>query len=333
MKTIYFIINQRNNHETIIKKGSGASEVLFYLTAKSLSKHFNIIIYNQDSPCTLDDIEYRYLSDNMNPCIENIQNSFVVVQRHFNMVIDLHKINPSNKYILWSHDYLNKSFDHLSGNYNPSYINDYFSNNNIQIVSVSHFHKRNIISHFPNVIVHPIYNALFPEYFIKHDDIHPDKNKIIFASNWAKGLKNVLNIGKQYYKINKNFKLILMKPKYCTMDPDFKEYPFIEKIGCIENKDEYCKLLKSCLCVLSTSYPETFGCVFAEALHLGVPVIGDNSVQSGFHEIIPHQFMCNFNNHNDVIRMIEKIRMSEHNVSLDSKFYSESVLNEWVKIF
>ena len=65
MKTIYFIINQRNNHETIIKKGSGASEVLFYLTAKSLSKNYNLIIYNKDSPCTLDDIEYRYLSDNM----------------------------------------------------------------------------------------------------------------------------------------------------------------------------------------------------------------------------------------------------------------------------
>ena len=60
----------------------------------------------------------------MNPDIENINNSVVVVQRHFNTLIDLHKINPSNKYILWSHNYLHETFDHLSGNYNPSYINN-----------------------------------------------------------------------------------------------------------------------------------------------------------------------------------------------------------------
>lgn len=333
MQTLYFIINQNNNHESIIKKGNGASEVLFYLTAKSLSKHFNVIIYNRDPPCTIDDIDYRFLPDNMNPDIENINNSVVVVQRHFNTLIDLHKINPSNKYILWSHDYLHKTFDHLSGNYSPSYINNYFSKNNIQIVSVSHFHKSNILSQLPNVNVNPIYNALFPEYFIKNTHINPDKNKIIFASNWAKGLNKVLNIGKHYYKRNKNFKLILIKPKYCDFDPDLKEYPFIEKLGCIESKDEYCKLLQSCLCVFSTSYPETFGCVFAEALHLGVPVIGDNSVQAGFHEIIPHQLMCNFNNYNEVILMIEKIRIYQPIISLNSKFYAESIINEWVKLF
>ena len=106
----------------------------------------------------------------MNPDIENINNSVVVVQRHFNTLIDLHKINPSNKYILWSHDYLEKTFDNLSGNYSPSEINNYFSKYNIQIVSVSHFHKNNILSRLPNVNVTPIYNALFPEYFIKQTD-------------------------------------------------------------------------------------------------------------------------------------------------------------------
>ena len=40
MQTIYFIIPQHNNHQSIIKKGNGASEVLFYLTAKSLSSFF-----------------------------------------------------------------------------------------------------------------------------------------------------------------------------------------------------------------------------------------------------------------------------------------------------
>ena len=37
-----FYYNQHDNHESIIKM------VLFYLTAKSLSKHFNVIVYNKD---------------------------------------------------------------------------------------------------------------------------------------------------------------------------------------------------------------------------------------------------------------------------------------------
>tara|TARA_R110002074_G_scaffold23390_1_gene70918 strand:+ start:333 stop:797 length:465 start_codon:yes stop_codon:yes gene_type:complete len=148
----------------------------------------------------------------MNPDIDN--NSVVIVQRDFNMIIDLHKINPSNKYILWSHDHLYGEFNHLSGNYNPLEINEYFSKNNIQIVSVSHFHKRNILFRLPNINVIPIYNALFPEYFIKDSNINFDKNTIIFASNWVKGLDKVLNLGKHYYDRNKEFKLILIKPKY-----------------------------------------------------------------------------------------------------------------------
>tara|TARA_X000000950_G_C13914852_1_gene660470 strand:+ start:3877 stop:4875 length:999 start_codon:yes stop_codon:yes gene_type:complete len=330
MQTIYFIIPQHNNHQSIIKKGNGASEVLFYLTAKSLSSHFNVIIYNRDASCKIDDIDYRYLPDNMKPDIDN--NSVVIVQRHFNILIDLHKIKPANKYILWSHDYLEKTYDNLSGNYNPSEINNYFLIHNIQIVSVSHFHKNNILSRLPNVKVTPIYNALFPEYFTKHTDNNYDKNTIIFASNWAKGLDKVLNIGKHYYNRNKNFKLILIKPEYCKWEPELNKYPFIEKRGCIKSKDEYCKLLQSCLCVFSTSYPETFGCVFAEALHLGVPVIGDNSVKAGFHEIIPHQLMCNFNNPNEVIDKIENLRTNRPNVTLDNKFYDVSVINEWVKL-
>ena len=330
MEKIYFIINQSKNHQSIIDGGSGASEFLFYLTIKSLSRHFNIVVYNSNSPCKIDDIEYRFLPDNMNPDIDN--NSVVIVQRHFNILIDLHKLNPLNKYILWSHDYLEEEFNHLSGNYDVSSINNYFLKHNIHIVSVSHFHKSNILKRLSNVNVTPIYNALFPEFFIKDSNINFDKNKIIFASNWVKGLDKVLNIGKYYYKKNKDFKLILIKPKYCEWEPDLSEYPFIEKRGCIENKNEYCKLLQSCLCVFSTSYPETFGCVFAEALHLGVPVIGDNSVQAGFHEIIPQELMCNFNNPDKVINIIENLRTNRPNVTLDSKFYYESVINEWVKL-
>jgi hypothetical protein len=66
MPKIYFIINQHKNHQSIINGGGGASEFLFYLTIKSLSEHFNIVVYNRDSPCKIDNIEYRFLPNNIN---------------------------------------------------------------------------------------------------------------------------------------------------------------------------------------------------------------------------------------------------------------------------
>ena len=86
------------------------------------------------------------------------------------------------------------------------------------------------------------------------------------------------------------------------------------------------------MCVLSTSYPETFGCVFAEALHLGVPVIGDNSVNAGFHEIIDKDYMCNFNKLENVILKIENIKKNNKKVSLNDMFYEKSVIHKWIKL-
>ena len=78
MQTIYFIINQHHNHQSIIKNGNGASEVLFYLTAKSLSSHFNVIVYNRDAPCKIDDIEYRFLPNKKRLIKSKINSGFLL---------------------------------------------------------------------------------------------------------------------------------------------------------------------------------------------------------------------------------------------------------------
>jgi glycosyltransferase involved in cell wall biosynthesis len=202
--------------------------------------------------------------------------------------------------------------------------------NNIDIVAVSDFHKDNILKYLPNVKIYRIYNAIFPQYIVRNPNISYDKNQIVFASNWGKGINKILKIGLEYAKINSDFKLVLLKPNYCSWEPDLSIYPFIKMIGTVENKIEYCELVQQSLCVLTTSYPETFGCVFAEALHLGVPVIGDNSVKAGFQEIIKPEYLCNFNDPNEVINIIDRIR--EDIVKLDNKFYEDSVIKEWIKL-
>ena len=124
----------------------------------------------------------------------------------------------------------------------------------------------------------------------------------------------------------------------------FSSYPFINVLGNIKNKSEYCKLVQSCLCVLTTSYQETFGCIFAEAMHLGVPVIGDNSIRAGFQEIIPREYLCNFRDTQEVIRKINILKElrqnhnNEHNnehklnITLDSKFYSDQIIENWKQL-
>ena len=324
---IVFIINNHGNHNNIVHLGGGASELLFFRTAFELSKYYNVSIINRDTPSIIDNIQYLYLPDNFNI---DIHDSIVIVQRHFNIVVDLHKKYPSNKYILWSHDYLENTFVHLTGNYSPKEIDALSQEAHIDIVAVSNFHKNNILSKLPNANVHVIYNALFGDLYVKND-ANVDYNNVVFASNWAKGLNNVIKIGTECYRRNKNFKLLLLKPSYCEWEPVFSQ-PFIKIIGNIKDKNEYCKILQNSLCVLSTSYPETFGCVFAEALHLGVPVIGDNSINSGFHEIIQREHMCNFNNVNEVFGKIEEFRMNRPNVCLDNKFYDIAIIQEWVEI-
>jgi len=334
MSQVYFIINYCDNHTSIINKGSGASELLFYMTAYELSKHIPVIVFNRDTPQKIDSLEYKFLPDNINPNIENINNSVIVVQRHMDHLINLHKINPSNKYILWSHDYLHESFPNLSGSYSPKEVNEYFNKHNITIVSLSEFHKKNLLLRFPDVNIVPIHYTLFSEIYKKNQEIEYDKNKIIFASSWGKGLDKVLRIGREYYSKNNQFKLVLIKPCYCdgwNVNSN-GDYPFIEQIGSIENKDEYCELLQRCLAVFTTSYPETFGNVFAEALHLGVPVIGDSNTDAGFHEFIPKEYMCNFNNPNEVIEKIEKMRENRPNVSLNSNFYRDFIIPKWLNL-
>jgi len=335
MKNIYFICNNNGNHKNILEEGSGASELLFYFTAYKLSNYFNVTIFNRDiEQLKIDNIQYLFLPNNKNPNIENINNSIIIVQRHFSTLIDLHKINNTNRYILWCHDHLGKTFSNLSDKYLPCDVNDYFNKNNIDIIAVSDFHKENIKDIMPNINIIRIYNALFIDIYQKNNnnEIQYNKNQIVFASNWGKGINKILKIGKEYYNKNKDFKLILLKPSYCDMEINCDNYPFIECIGNIKNKKEYCKILQNSLCVLTTSFTETFGCVFAEALHLGVPVIGDNSVKAGFHEIIPYEHMCNYNNYEEVIKKIEEFRKNRPNVKLDKKFYDEIIIEEWIKI-
>ena len=333
MPDVYLVINQGGNHESVRGDGGGASEYLFYLVAEHLSRSFNVVVFNRAHPCKIDGVEHRNQWKDGVPDLpprgsDDGSDAIVIVQRAFELVVDTQKAHPRYKYVLWSHDHFGCS-EQRFGPYTRDEIDSHLSQHRIHVVSVSKYHQRNLLSILPNATVSPIYNGLFPGDFAKDANVAHNRNKLIFCSAWHKGLDRVLAIGSAYSKVNNQFELVLVTPRYCEWDPDLSAYPFVTKLGNIANKKEYSRLIQSCLAVFSTSFPETFGCAFAEALHLGVPVIGDSSVDAGFHEIIPREHMRDFRNPAGVIDLIESFRRHRPEVRLDKKFYSESVMECW----
>ena len=61
------------------------------------------------------------------------------------------------------------------------------------------------------------------------------------------------------------------------------------------NKEQYTKIIKESLVVLTTTFQETYGCVFAESYYLGTPVIADYR-SGGVKEIIDNNYIVNFDN-------------------------------------
>ena len=327
-----FIINQNLNHQAVISRGGGASEWLFFLTAYKLSQieENEIIIYNKDqTEQILDGIQYKFYTNN--EIIKTIQNETVIMQRELLALKKIHEINPNNKYYCWCHD-------HYSGKYQaehtPAMINEYFSKFNIHVICISNFQKRIYRTKLPRVTIHLIYNALFKEYYPKSDSITYNKDVMLFASNWDKRLDVVLRGCREYHNKNPNFRLYLLKPVYVGPNGDDlkRRFPFIELKGCIKDKTEYSKLIQGCLGVFGTHFPETFGCVFAEAIHLGVPVIGDNSIATGYRDFIPNNLLCNFNNPHKIAEKIEEIYNNRPIVKLEDQFYDDKVIQEWMKL-
>lgn len=98
------------------------------------------------------------------------------------------------------------------------------------------------------------------------------------------------------------------------------------------NKNEYSKKIKNSLCVLSGTFYETFGCVFAESYFLGTPVIAD--YRSGaVKEIINNDYIVNYDNTDEIIKKILELQNNETEITLNDKFLLNFNLAKWIKKF
>ena len=99
------------------------------------------------------------------------------------------------------------------------------------------------------------------------------------------------------------------------------------------NKDQYSKIIKESMCVLTTTFAETFGCVFAESYYLDTPVIAD--YRSGaVKEIIDNNYIVNFDNKQETADKILYLKNNRDNINvkLDDKFMLDYNINKWLNL-
>ena len=361
MKKIIIIDSTSDyTHELIFNKSVGASEHQLYSLIKNLSlENLKIICCNK----TIDTIDIDHVTYMNYGKISNLEieiEDIIIIQRMFPTDINiLYKI-LYNKIYFWIHDLIedkifldnnNKFIEYFKNNPRKllHYLNVNFLEKNITFVLNSNFTKKIFIDYFNKfgIVINEnkikvIYNILYEDEFIKIKyNYKPTINlyDLVYASAWQKGIWDVIKLFDFILLKDEKFRLILLSPGYDL--EGFKQYQidlqtkYCDKIIILGplNKIEYSKVIKSSLCVLTSKFSETFGCVFSESLYLGTPVIGD--INSGaVPEIVGGNNIVNFDNLEQFYEKLMEIKNNRNttNVVLDDKFCFDYNYNLWLNL-
>jgi hypothetical protein len=369
---IFIDVTSNYTYNDIINIAIGASEHQFYNLIYNLSKiHcitcFNSILYDiQIDNIYYSNIENIYKShDKFNDCPIIIQRVFPFNDKFKNIIHNSQNIKQNNKIYLWIHDlaspmiFLNNDNNlihyYISNNdknkYKNEVLNYYFENKNINFVFNSEFCKDEFNNYMQKYDIYieeyrisVIYNILYEDEFraIKNTTYPKNINNIVYASAWQKGIEKIIEIFNYIIKIDNSITLTLLSPGY-DLDKyiDYQThliniYPNNIIILGKLNKSDYARVIKSSLCVLSSTFKETFGCVFSESYYLGTPVIAD--FRSGaVKEIIDKNYIVNYDNPYEIYIKIKELQENnidnmKNNIIVNEKFLLHNNLNKWLKI-
>ena len=325
------------NYEIIKSKGLGASESYLLSVANELKSHADVDIttkyvrYNY----TQNDIVFKQLTPD-----EWSQNYHtIIIQRDPTNLKFLKRVYPNSRFIIWLHDFYESSFwANLSKN-DLQYIID-----NAKLICVSEWHKNNFKTNLELRKIENInidYNHFFIEDPKIPKDLKVDKYKLSFMSAGHKGLEFTLRIFEHLYKIDNKFRLYIANPTYD------QEYDFTNTKDAVINlgnvsRDEVCKHLKESLCALhlNKSYPETFGCVNAEANKMKTPVLAYDigatreilGEKADEQLVIPFKYRVDLH---DLTFITEKIlgwQIKRPIISENKNFDKKMILKKWIEI-
>ena len=360
MKRIIIIdSNSSYTHLSISNKSVGSSEYQLYNLIKNLALDHKIVCYNKTKDENiLDDVLYLNY-DNLEKD-EIIITDIILINKYFPINTKILIKIIKNKIFFWIHNliedkiFLNNEYiyiEHFKENQDQfkKLLNVGFLKRNIFFILISNFTKVLFLNYFNNhslvidekkIIV--INNILYNYDFIKIKNTKLDINthNLVYASDWEKGICDIIKLFDYILTKDKKFILTLLSPTN-NIKTQFKQYiktlkekydNNINIIGSI-NKEEYCKIIKSSLCVLTSKFSETFGSVFAESLYLGTPVIGD--INSGaVPEIIGNNFIINYDNLDQFYNKIIEIKNNRKtiNIKLNEKYLFDKNFLLWIEI-
>lgn len=235
---------------------------------------------------------------------------------------------PNAKHFLWLHDV-------VSGDY-QKHLQHHLNGHKGTIVTVSDYHHTNVISTLQDMLkdgnlrVKRVYNPL-ADYCVK-EPVEIDRYKLVYFSSPHKGLDYVLKLHQYLRNIEPKFHLFLANPGYYANKDTLTEG--VTNLGILKHK-EVVDQVRTSLCVFypNTSFPETFGLVYAEADAVGTPVL--THPIGAAREVLfhPHEVMDCRDYRAVVNRVIAWSNGDRPIVTGKKEFRLDSVVNEWVKLF
>src|SRR5262249_5426393 len=102
-----------------------------------------------------------------------------------------------------------------------------------------------------------------------------DRSRLIYFSSPNKGLQHTLAVFRRIRHADPTFTLSVANPGYAALDVDgLAQLDGVVPLGALPHHQAI-EHVRGSLCVLALNhvYPETFGCVFAEANAVGTPVL------------------------------------------------------------
>ena len=347
-------------HKDSEKIALGASEHQLFHLLKNIGQYKEVHVFKLTikKSIKIDNIYYKNFDEFYN--YQLYENDIIIIQRFICENPNFLNKLKTNKVFMWVHDITDFNIFISDGscfqyyNANPQVFKGYLTeaiikNDNINFVFPSNFGK-NRFTEFLNRYqlsissrrLHIIYNILYQEDFTPSTNSNTntntnksvDLNKIVFASSWSKNIACIIKLFEHIHMRNKDYILVFMEHGYDTN----KKYENImrEKFGKNveilgpQNKEKYAEIIKSCLCLLVSTYPETFGCVFTESYYLGTPVIAD--YRSGaVADHLDKDFVMNYDDPESVYMKLEWLRKERMtmNVQLDEKFMFKPNFEKW----
>lgn len=361
-KIIFYDNTSHHNHISIKNTGIGASEYQFYSLVTHLSNQSNEKIFcfngSNNNNLEINNVIYKnnkfFIETTLN------ENTVIIIQRFFPWEENIRNKLYNYKTFLWIHDipymyiFVGNNGD-IQEYYKrePELYKNYLRENFVEKKSItfvfnSQFCKNTFVDYLNSLgfkiednrlIV--IYNILYEEEFlsIKNKPTPVLKNQLVFASAWQKGIEEVISVFEYIIQKDNSYILILMNPGYGMEQYNSYKNQLLNKFpNNIIIKDslpkyKYSEIIKESLCVLTTRFNETFGCIFAESYYLGTPVIAD--INSGaVKEIIDNYFIVDYNNKDQVFNKIKELgyRRDHINIKLADKFLFNENFNKWKSI-